>query len=89
MANLYRSVSTHNSFHTFHVSFRELIPPLGTFLSTRNFKRLKILRNGNTTLVRQNKRDVIKKGLEITGIVKPVTKELEPEDPFTIVLVDL
>ena len=30
----------------------------------------------------------IKKGLEMAGIVKAITKELEPEDPFKILVVD-
>ena len=37
-------------------------------------------------LVSQNKPDVIRKGLEMAGIVKAVTKELEPEDPFKILI---
>ena len=32
--------------------------------------------------------NVTRKGLEIAGIVKTVTKTLEPEDPFKIVVVD-
>ena len=37
---------------------------------------------------RRNKPDVIRKGLETEGIVKAVTKELEPEDFFKILVAD-
>ena len=46
------------------------------------FKRPKILRYSKATLVGRNKPDVTRKSLEMTGIVKAVTKKLEPEDPF-------
>ena len=48
------------------------------------FKRPKILQYSKTTLVRRNKLDLIRKDLEMAGIVNAVTKELEPEDPFKI-----
>ena len=50
------------------------------FLSLRNFKHPKILQYSKTTLVSQNKPDVIRKGLEMAGIVEALTKELEQED---------
>ena len=52
------------------------------------FKSPKILRYSKTTLVSRNKPDLIRKDLEMLGIVKAVTKELEPEDPFKIHVVD-
>ena len=57
---------------------------------TKNvFKRQKILRPySKTTLVSRNKPDVIRRGLEMAGIVKAVTKELEPEVPFRILVVN-
>ena len=55
--------------------------------TVRNFKRPKILRY-STTPVRRNKPDVTRKDLEMTGIVKAVTKKLEAEDPFKILVVD-
>ena len=58
------------------------------FLSVRNFNRPKILRYSKTTLVSRNKSDVIRKGLEMAGIVEAVTKELEQEVPFKILVVD-
>ena len=39
-------------------------------------------------LVSRNKPDVIRKGLEKAGIVEAMTKELEPEVPFKILVVD-
>ena len=53
------------------------------------FKRPKILRCIKTTLVSRNKPDLIRKDLEMAGIVKSVTKELEPEDYFKSHVVDL
>ena len=49
--------------------------------TVRNFKRPKILRysKNHTGKPKQTRCD---KGLEMAGIVKAVTKELEPEDPF-------
>lgn len=52
------------------------------------FKRPKILRYNKTTLVSLSKPDVTRKGQEMAGIVKTVTKTLEPEDPFKILVVD-
>lgn len=46
------------------------------------FKRPKILRYNKTTLVSLSKPDVTRKGQET------VTKTLEPEDPFKILVVD-
>ena len=42
----------------------------------------------STTPVSRNKPDVTRKGLEMAGIVKKATKELEPEDPFKIFVAD-
>ena len=52
------------------------------------FKRPKFLRYSKTTLVSRNKPDVTRKGLKMVGIVKAVTKELEPEDPLKLLVVD-
>ena len=52
------------------------------------FKRPKILRYSKTTLVSLNKPDMTRKDLEMTGKAKAVTKMLEPEDPFKILVVD-
>ena len=53
------------------------------------FKHPKILRYSDAMLVSQNKSDVTSKGLEMAGIVKAVTKKLEPEDPFKIFFVTI
>ena len=50
--------------------------------TVRNLKRHKILRYSKTTLVSRNKPGVTTKGLEMAGVVKAVTKELEPEGSF-------
>ena len=52
------------------------------------FKHPKILWYRKATLISRNKPDMIRKDLEMTGIVKAVTKKLEPEDPFQILVVD-
>ena len=52
------------------------------------FKRPEILRYSKTTLVSRDKRDMTRKDLEMTEIVKAVTKKLEPEDPFKILVLD-
>ena len=57
-------------------------------VSVRNFKRPKILWYNKTTLLSRNKPDVIRKGLEMIGIVEAVTKELEPDDRFKMIVVD-
>ena len=46
------------------------------------FKRPKNLRYRKTTLVSRNKTKELRKGLEMAGIVKAATKELEPESSF-------
>ena len=51
------------------------------------FMRPKFLRYRKTTLVSWSKPDVIRKGLEMAGIVKDVNKEIEPDDPFKILVV--
>ena len=39
-------------------------------------------------LVSRNKPHMTREDLEMTGIMKDVTKKLEPEDPFKILVVD-
>ena len=51
------------------------------------FKRPKTLRYSKTTLVSRKKPEMTRKDLEMIGIVKAVTKKLEPEDPFKILFV--
>ena len=53
-----------------------------------NLKRPKILRYSKTMLVGWNKAGLIRKDNEMAGIVKALTKGLEPEDPFKIHVVD-
>ena len=50
------------------------------------FKRPKHLKISKTTLVSRNKPDVIRKGLEMAGIVEAVTQE--PQDSFEGLVVD-
>ena len=54
------------------------------------FKRPKFLLYSKTALliISWNKPDVVRKGLEMAGIVKAVIKHLEPEDSFKILVVD-
>ena len=47
-----------------------------------------MLRHSKTTLVSRNKPDMTSKDLEMTGIVKAVTKKLESEDPFKMLVLD-
>ena len=51
-------------------------------ITIRNFNRPKILRYSKTTLVSRNKPSAIRQRLRMVGIVKAVTKELEPECSF-------
>ena len=60
-------------------------------ISDKKVSENKTVRNSRyskTTLVSRNKTDVIRKGLKMAGIVEAVTKELEPEVPFKILVID-
>ena len=84
------SYITCEKFRMVLISDQKSVPKLNRpkCLSVRNFKRPKILRYSKTTLASRNKPDLTRKDLEMTGIVKAVTKKLEPEDPFKILVVD-
>ena len=70
------------------ISNTKSVQKVSEIVKRLKFERPKILRYNKTTLVSRNKPDVIRKGLEIVVIAEAVTKELKPEDPLKILVVD-